>query len=46
MPNGEKQSVALISLSAAFCDRRKTDEEREQIRTLLDNLSSANCCST
>jgi uncharacterized protein (DUF697 family)/tellurite resistance protein len=38
MTNEEKQSVALIALSAAFCDGHKTDEEREQIRTLLDNL--------
>jgi uncharacterized protein (DUF697 family)/tellurite resistance protein len=38
MTNEEKQGVALISLAAAFCDGRKTDEEREQIRALLDNL--------
>jgi uncharacterized protein (DUF697 family) len=34
----ERTSIALIALSAAFCDGRKTDEEREQIRALLDNL--------
>lgn len=38
MTNEEKQSVALIALAAAFCDGHKTDEEREQIRTLLENL--------
>lgn len=30
--------MALIALSAAFCDGRKSDEERERIRALLDNL--------
>lgn len=28
----------MIALSAAFCDGRKTDEERAQIRALLENL--------
>jgi uncharacterized protein (DUF697 family)/uncharacterized tellurite resistance protein B-like protein len=38
MTNDDRTSVALIALSAAFCDGQKTDEERRQIRALLDNL--------
>jgi uncharacterized protein (DUF697 family) len=38
MTTDERSSVALIALSAAFCDGRKTDEERAQIRALLENL--------
>jgi uncharacterized protein (DUF697 family) len=38
MTNDERTSVALIALSAACCDGRKTDPEREQIRALLENL--------
>ena len=38
MTTDERSSVALIALSAAFCDGHKTDKEREQIRALVDNL--------
>jgi uncharacterized protein (DUF697 family)/uncharacterized tellurite resistance protein B-like protein len=38
MTNEEKQGVAVIALSAAFCDAHKSPEEREQIRKLFDNL--------
>ncbi|MDI1247436.1 MAG: hypothetical protein PSV13_01010, partial [Lacunisphaera sp.] len=38
MTADEKVRVALIALSAAFCDGRKSDEERDQIRALLNNL--------
>jgi uncharacterized protein (DUF697 family)/tellurite resistance protein len=38
MTADEKARVALVALSAAFCDGRKTDEERDQIRALLNNL--------
>ena len=42
MTTDERAGVALIALSAAFCDGRKSDEEREQIRALLDNLEVPN----
>jgi len=38
MTTDERSSVALIALSAAFCDGRKTDDERAQLRALLENL--------
>jgi uncharacterized protein (DUF697 family)/tellurite resistance protein len=38
MTNSERESVAIIALSAAFCDGSKTDAEREAIRALLVNL--------
>jgi uncharacterized protein (DUF697 family)/tellurite resistance protein len=38
MTNEERQGVALIALSAAFCDGCKADAEREQVRKLCDNL--------
>jgi len=38
MTNSERESVAIIALSAAFCDGSKTDAEREAIRALLVSL--------
>jgi uncharacterized protein (DUF697 family)/uncharacterized tellurite resistance protein B-like protein len=38
----EKESIALIALSAAFCDGNKTDSEREAVRTLLEDLEIPN----
>jgi len=39
MNHREKESIALIALSAAFCDGHKSEAERAQIRTLLENLA-------
>ena len=38
MNHREKESIALIALSAAFCDGHKSNAERGQVRTLLENL--------
>jgi uncharacterized tellurite resistance protein B-like protein len=38
----EKESIALIALSAAFCDANKSDSEREAIRTLFEDLEIPN----
>lgn len=38
MTQEERASIALIALSAAFCDGHKTDEERAQIRALFVSL--------
>ncbi len=41
----EKENVALIAVAAAFCDGRKSEEERDRIRELLGNLELPNAAS-
>jgi uncharacterized protein (DUF697 family)/tellurite resistance protein len=42
MTTSERESVAIIALSAAFCDGSKADSEREAIRALCENLGLNN----
>ncbi|MCX6934343.1 MAG: TerB family tellurite resistance protein [Verrucomicrobia bacterium] len=42
MTTSERESVAVIALSAAFCDGSKADSEREAIRALCENLGLNN----
>jgi uncharacterized protein (DUF697 family)/uncharacterized tellurite resistance protein B-like protein len=42
MTTSERESVAIIALSAAFCDGSKADSEREAIRALCENMGLNN----
>ncbi len=42
MTNSERESIALIALSAAFCDGSKTDAERGALRVLMEELEVPN----